>query len=138
MRSPAGTPARPRLPVRSVRGGGSGERMASDHDVRRSVGLQSTHWPQPGLEPAVIGLAPVILVLTGVVERGRDQLVDHFARAAVRSVMISVGVRCALRGAVKNLRAEAISLCWETRMSMTWPCWSTARYTYRQMPATLT
>ena len=52
-------------------------RIASDHDVRRSVGLQSAHWQHPGLEPAVIGLAPLKRVLTEVVERGRDQLVHQ-------------------------------------------------------------
>jgi hypothetical protein len=31
-----------------------------------------------------------------------------------------------------------ISLCLEMKTSMTLPCWSTARYTYRQMPLTLT
>ena len=44
-----------------------------------------------------------------------------FARAGARSVMTFVGVRCAAGDVVENLRAEAISLCWETSTSMTWP-----------------
>ena len=36
------------------------------------VGLQSAHRPQPGLQPAVITLAPVVLVLLGVVEGRGD------------------------------------------------------------------
>ncbi len=39
------------------------ERVASDHDTRRSMGLQSTHWSEPGLEPAVVAFDPVVLVL---------------------------------------------------------------------------
>ena len=61
-----------------------------------------------------------------------------FARAGARSVMTSTGARCAASYVVKNLVAEGISLCLETYTSITWPCWSTARNTYRQMPATLT
>ena len=53
------------------------ERMSSDHDARRSVGLQSTHRPQPGLQSAVVAFTSIVLVLPSVVERRRDQLVDH-------------------------------------------------------------
>ncbi len=42
-----------------------------------------------------------------------------FARAGARSVMISVGVRCASSDVAKNVRAEAISLCLGPRTSMT-------------------
>ena len=38
----------------------------------------------------------------------------------------------------KNRRAAAASRRAETSTSMTWPSWSTARYTYRQTPLTLT
>ena len=53
------------------------ERVPADHDARRPVGLQSPHRPQAGFEPAVVGLAAVVLILAGVVERRRNQLVDH-------------------------------------------------------------
>jgi len=52
--------------------------------------------------------------------------------------MTSVGSPFTVRAAVKNLRAEAMSRRCDTYTSMTCPCWSTARYTYRQTPETLT
>jgi hypothetical protein len=39
---------------------------------------------------------------------------------------------------VNDSRAAAMSRRFETRASVTWPCSSTARYTYRDTPATLT
>ena len=38
--------------------------------------------------------------------------------------MTSVGVRCAVRDVVENLRAKAVSMCLETRMFMASPYWS--------------
>ena len=40
-------------------------------------GLHPAHRPEPGLEPAVVAFDPVVLVLAGVVQRGRKQLLDH-------------------------------------------------------------
>ncbi len=53
------------------------ERVPLDHDARGPVGSQPTHRPQPGFEPAVITLVPVVLTLPSVMERRRDQLIDH-------------------------------------------------------------
>jgi AraC-like DNA-binding protein len=53
------------------------EGVVADHDARGSVGLQSDHRPQSGLEPAVVTFDPVVGVEAGVVERVRDQLRDH-------------------------------------------------------------
>lgn len=87
------------------------ERVPSDHDARRSIGLQAAHRPQPGLEVAVVGLAPIVLVLPGVVERPRDQVLDQVRQGRrARSVMTSAGARCANSDVAKNVRAEAISL----------------------------
>ena len=41
-----------------------------------------------------------------------------------RAVMTSVGVPCAVRDVVENLRAKAVSMCLETRMFMASPYWS--------------
>lgn len=67
------------------------EGVSSNHDAGRPVGLQPPHRSRPGLHPALIGLAPVVLVLAGVVERRRDQLVDHVRQAGARSLMTSAG-----------------------------------------------
>ncbi len=53
------------------------KRVPSDHDARRSVGLQSTHRPQPGLQSAVVAFTSIVLILPSVVEGGGDQFVDH-------------------------------------------------------------
>ena len=53
------------------------EGVASDDNARRAMVLQPTHRPEPGLEPAVVALDVVVLVLAGVMLRGRDQLLDH-------------------------------------------------------------
>jgi hypothetical protein len=44
-------------------------------------------------------------------------------------VTTSAGSPCAAEAAVKNVRATVMSRCLDTYTSMTWPCWSTARYT---------
>ena len=51
--------------------------MATGHDAGRPVILQPAHRSQPGLHSAVVGLTPGVLVLTGVVERRWDKLIDH-------------------------------------------------------------
>ncbi len=56
------------------------ERMPSDHETRGPVCLQPAHRPKPGFEPAVITLAPVVLILPSVMERRRDQLIDHVSQ----------------------------------------------------------
>ena len=53
------------------------EGVPSEHDAGSSVGFESAHRSQPGLQSAVVCLAPVVLVLTGVVERRRDQVRGH-------------------------------------------------------------
>lgn len=52
------------------------EGVSRDDGPRGSVGLQSAHWTQPRLEPAVIRFDSVIGVLAGVVERCRQQIVN--------------------------------------------------------------
>ncbi len=53
------------------------ERMPPDHDTRGPDRPQSPHRTKTYLQPAVITLAPVVLILPGVMEGRRDQLVDH-------------------------------------------------------------
>ena len=50
------------------------ERMTSHDHAGAVVAFESTHWAEPGLEPGVVGFDPVVRVLRGVVERGRQQL----------------------------------------------------------------
>ena len=76
---------------------------------------------------AVAGLATIVLVLPGVVERRREQLLDDARPGRSRPVMSSAGALCALDVAVKNRLAEAKPLCLETDASMTQPSWSAAR-----------
>jgi len=60
------------------------------------------------------------------------------ASAADRSVVTSAGSPWALIAVEKNVVAAFTSRFFETYTSMTCPYWSTARYTYRQVPATFT
>ena len=53
------------------------ERVTPHHDRSCPVGSQPSHRSQPGLEPSVIILYPVVGVLLGVMNRVRDKLVDH-------------------------------------------------------------
>jgi hypothetical protein len=82
------------------------------------------------LQSTVIGLDRIIGILLDVVLRLRDQF---FQDAGVDRG--GVGDHLAGR---KNLRAASLSRRADTSTSMTCPYWSTARYTYRQTPFTLT
>jgi hypothetical protein len=57
------------------------------------------------------------------------------ARAGTRSVVTSSGSSWTASIRTKNLRAAAKSRQTDTRTSMTWPCSSTARYTYSHTPS---
>jgi hypothetical protein len=52
------------------------EGMAPEDHPGGRVGLQSTHWPQPRFESAVVALDPVVGVPLGVVEGGGEELGD--------------------------------------------------------------
>ncbi len=60
------------------------------------------------------------------------------ASAGDRSVVTSAGAPWTLIDLEKDRVAAFTSRLAETYTSMTCPCWSTARYTYRQVPATFT
>jgi hypothetical protein len=51
------------------------EGEASHNHACGVVAFESTHRAEPGLEPAVVGLDPVIRVLGRVVEHGRHELI---------------------------------------------------------------
>ena len=53
------------------------ERETADDHPGGVVAFESAHRPEPRLEPAVVCLQ--LLVLLGVVKRGRHQLLDHHA-----------------------------------------------------------
>ncbi len=70
--------------------------MATDDDARGPVGLQAPHRSESGFQSTVVGLTPVVLALSGVLERRRNELVDdvswrrspiggHLRRVTVRS-----------------------------------------------------
>ena len=52
------------------------ERVAAHDHAGGAIALEATHRSQPRLEPAVVGLDPIVRVLLGVVERGRHELID--------------------------------------------------------------
>ena len=81
---------------------------------------------------------PAVRVLGGVVMGRRRQLDDARANAADLSVVTTVGTPCERIDVVKNRCAAFVSRLSGTNTSMTCPYWSTARYTYRHTPATLT
>lgn len=108
--------------------------VAGDHYLRCPIGLQSAHRSQPALELAVIGLYPVVGYCSTWCRGNQLGGIDgsgvgnHLAGG-------TFSIRSAL---VKNRLAAAASRREDSSTSMTWPCWSTARYTYRQTPWTLT
>jgi hypothetical protein len=65
-----------------------------DH-ARGAITLETTHRTAPRLEPAVIGLDPIVRELLGIVERTRHELVHdeecpcpvghHFRRLVIRA-----------------------------------------------------
>jgi hypothetical protein len=54
------------------------ERVTTDDHPGSVVAFESAHRPEPRFEAAVVGFA-VVRVLLGVMERRRDQLIDHRA-----------------------------------------------------------
>ena len=56
------------------------DRVPAAAYTRRPIALESPHWSAPVFEPAVVGFDPVVRVLLGVVERARQELVDHYAQ----------------------------------------------------------
>jgi len=53
------------------------ERVTAYHHRRSPISLEPAHRFQPRLESTVAALDAVVPVLLGVVERVRDQLLDH-------------------------------------------------------------
>ena len=53
------------------------ERVTRDNHSRGAVGLQASHRPQPCFQTAVVALDPVVRVLERVVQRVRQQVLDH-------------------------------------------------------------
>ncbi len=51
--------------------------MAPDDDVRRAVRLESADGAEPGFKTPVIAFDAVVLLLPGVMQRGRYQFLDH-------------------------------------------------------------
>ena len=41
------------------------------------VTFEAAHRAEAGLEPAVIGFDPIVRILLDVMERPRDELIDH-------------------------------------------------------------
>ena len=85
----------------------------------------------------MVGFDPVVRVLGGLVMHARQQLADRTANAADLSVVTSAGSLRVLIAVERNRVAAFTPRLVETFTSMTCPCWSTAWYTYRQVPDTL-
>ena len=86
----------------------------------------------------MVGFDPVVGVLAGVVVHARQQLDDRPSQSG-RPVGGHLGRSPWVLIAVEKNRVAAVkSRFFETITSMTCPFWSTARYTYRQVPATFT
>ena len=56
--------------ARIGRGGGSARGMAGGDSCGRSQAFQPEHWPEPSLQPAMIGFDPVVAVPLGDMRRG--------------------------------------------------------------------
>jgi hypothetical protein len=53
------------------------ERVTGHDRAGAAIGLEAAHRSQPRLEPAMVGLDPIVRVLRRVVERARDDLIDR-------------------------------------------------------------
>ncbi len=53
------------------------ECVTADHHRRASIGLETAHRSESRFEPAMIALDAVVGVLVSVMERTRDQILDH-------------------------------------------------------------
>ena len=89
------------------------ERVATDHYPRRSLSPEPPHRPEPDLQPAVVAFHPVVLVLAGGVQDGRNHAFDgvgqsrcpvgdHLGRVTVNRQ--GGGEQCARGGDVSSLR----------------------------------
>src|SRR5664280_114483 len=101
--------------------------MASDYDACGPVPFEAPHRTKPGLEAPVVSLDPVVGILGGVVQCGRQEVRDHadqgvgpvsgdLSRLTVRADRI--GEECC-----RSFRSRFL----DTNTSMTCPYWSTAR-----------
>ena len=55
------------------------ERVTTHDHAGGAVTFESAHWSQSRLEPLVICLDPIVRILLDVMERRRDELIDHSA-----------------------------------------------------------
>ena len=53
------------------------ERVTADDHAGGVVAFEAAHWAESGLEAAVVSFDPVVRVLGGVMERDRDEFIDH-------------------------------------------------------------
>ncbi len=115
------------------------ERVTSYDDAGGPVLFEVPHRAESGFQAPVVGFDPVVGVLGGVVKCSRQELHDHPDRG-VGPVGRDLGwraVRADGRGEESG-RSRRVALLIERSTSMTWPYWSTARWTYLQRPATFT
>jgi hypothetical protein len=114
------------------------KRMPGSQDSRGPAAFQAAHRPEPGFQPPVISLDRVVRVSLHGMQRRGNQLVQD-PRVGRGPGGGDLAGTVPLRSArVKNRRAAARSRRWDSSTSMTWPCWSIARYKYVHRPATLT
>ena len=84
------------------------ERVTADDHAGGAVAFEAAHRSEPGFEPAVVALDPVVRVLLSVVKRGRHESSIAARNAGARSVTTSTGSPCArsARGEEPARRAE--------------------------------
>jgi hypothetical protein len=112
-------------------------RMTRSEDPRRAVAFQAAHRPQLGLQPPMICLDRISgVALHGMQGRG-DQFIGHPRVNGARSVVTSAGTVPTRSARVKKRRTVARSCRADRKTSMTWSCWSMARYSYAHRLGTL-
>ena len=99
--------------------------------------FEPSHRPQPRLQPAVVGLDPVVGVLLGSMPRCRQQLLQH-DRVGRRPICGHLNGHHVGRadGLLKEPTSSLGVAPTATNTSITYPNWSIARSTYRHWPAT--
>jgi hypothetical protein len=109
------------------------ERVSGDDHLCVPISSQPTHRSEPMLESVVISLDRIVRMTLDVMPRHWDQFLEHsnIDRGGVGDDLNRGHLQRGQRPS-QNLRAVAASRRAETSTSTTWPCWSIARYTYRQ------
>jgi hypothetical protein len=102
-------------------------RPSADHSGRAEP-FEPTDRFQPGFEPTMIGFDGLFAYCSTTWHAEASSSSSTRGYMGARSVLTPAGRGPCSRARVKNRRVAAKSRFCATTTSMTWPCWSIARY----------